>query len=359
MNYFVCILLFLVSSVSVAQDVGVLLGFGKHRGDSGYAYETYWLGMRDGKAFVAGPLNDLLVPSGKGFYRVGTKAGCNLDLSIGKSQYLYVVPKDEQPVVSLLSCAEAERLQAKAEKKRKKRAAAEGEECLDCDAPGTYEMSTWINLVTSKSVLYAESVYYDGGVHPDQSFDYKVRSIGADKSGYFDSIGGNEFLKEAKSIKPGDENDKECLANAEYDNIGWSVKRSKFTWEFEGYLPTHRLCGYGTDFSSKRKVDTLEVGPLVPEGLRSQLKGKEDAFISPDGQTVIGVGKAGFEIFTVKDGKLVARFKKSTKLGRIVLQEWASGQYVGKWDKIFADLLRNKWKEPKYEKYDPKIHLGQ
>ncbi|WP_413580727.1 hypothetical protein [Bdellovibrio sp. HCB288] len=356
MNYFVCILLLLVSNVSAAHDAGVLLGFGKYRGDSGYAYETYWLGMRDGKAFVVGPLNDLLVPSGNGFYRVGIKAGCNLDLRIGTSQYLYVVPKDEQPVVSLLSCAEAERLQEKAENKRKKKAAAEGEECLDCDSPGSYEMSTWINLVTSKSVLYAESVYYDGGAHPDQGFEYKVRSIVADKSGYFDSISGNEFLREAKSIKSGDGDDKECLANAEYERIGWSVTRSKFTWEFKGYLPTHRLCGYGTDFSSKRRVDTPEVGPILPEGIKSQLKDKEDAFVSPDGQTVIGVSKAGFEIFTVKDGKLVARFKKNTNLGKIVLQEWASGQYVGKWHKTFSDLLRNKWKEPTYEKYDPKKH---
>lgn len=349
-----------LSVISKAQDSGVLLGFLKDDGGEARSYETYWVGMKGEKPFVSGPLNDLLVPTKDGFYRVGTKAGCVLELNVDTAELMYVVRPDQQPVVLLQSCADAEK---NLEISLKKEPLKEGDVDYDDDPREVHnEIKTRIKLVTSKSILYLKADRYLAAVHEDSRIhQILIRSFDGANSGYFHKFQQKDFIPDAKAIIPEDEQEKECIENnaGNYEWVTWSVRRNPFAWEFEGYLPTHRLCGVGVNFKSAIRVDTPEVGPLVPGGIIAQLFGKKDGFVSPDGQVVVSIDESGFEIYSVKKGKLVSVFKKSSKLGQLVMQEWASGKTVDQWDMKFTGILKNKWKDTKYEKYDSKIHPGR
>ncbi|WP_413580608.1 hypothetical protein [Bdellovibrio sp. HCB288] len=349
------------STLSIAQDAGVLLGFYQGGEDQASSYKTYWLGTRANKPFMAGPLNDLLVPTVKGFYRVGTRDGCMLKLSMDTGELMYIVRPDQQPSVELQSCTDAK---INLEKSLKKKPLKESEKCIDgCDPrEANTTIRTQIKMITGKSILFLRSENFVSERHLDsREKQIQVRSFDDSATGYFNNFQPKDFIPDAKAIIPENEEEKSCIEyNAgKYEFVTWSVARNPFVWEFEGFLPTHRLCGVGIEFKSALKVNTPEVGPLVPGGIIAQLAGKEDGFISPDGRTVVSIDSSGFEIYSVKEGKLVSIFKKSAKLRQLVMQEWASGESVEQWDKIVTGILANKWKEAKYEKYNPKKHPGR
>ncbi len=376
-------LLFAASSSLLAQETGVLIGLGTKDG-----FQTHWI--------VLGPnappqaiIPEIIVPVGAEFWRIGERDWCDVeDLTDVENAQLgaafdttterWVVPARTAPKVALgTSCDQVEakekEIRATAEREFKKknirfeRDMHDGEECSSTEKPVAY--------VTPRLLSEVEKTTVECGVHPDAELDWHSVTLPAlqpvdlsrwykgDVKQLFDS----EFRKKFKNDWNQDPPEEDSVGD-EYkrDPSRWLLYHAEGKFRIRGFVKTHRLTGYFTDFDLPinppaelvGNIDSSTVWPAIKAAVPHAL----DVYKSPHGDfAVVRTGTA----FTMgdayssewKDQSVIVMELREGKPGRellrlplrfgnILMLEWATGANVKRWDKSLRDWSTNGLPKP-------------
>lgn len=335
--------------------------------DENTQYWTYWIKVKDDKIEAFGPIKDLLVPfKNEGFLRVGTRRTCSFDFILGYEDSLFISPYNQRPVLGeRMLCADARKKAKKicAEYEKKSKAEQEKEDFgpFGCE-PNEFqsEDDQSITFLSNKFISTAGRGSDTGGVHPNEYFNYEFNHLDKkDKSPIsLETVFGEsvqkkveeEFKSANSQISEKSNLDENLECRSQFQDIAWRVVRRASSWKLEIWMPTHRLCGYGDELNSDVSFPESIFGPDLPDELRNG--SGEDASISPDKNMAIIFSKEGFKLWSsnikVRKNKMITAPPKH--LGVLVMQEWTTGAYVKKWDKVFKKVLQKPWAEPKLVK---------
>jgi hypothetical protein len=125
------------------------------------------------------------------------------------------------------------------------------------------------------------------------------------------------------------------------DGTGWFLSRNKGKWEAVALLQPYAPCQYGGSLSLRLPGELVGHDALRPGwvSLQRQIAGWQDAFTSPMGDLIVGVANSHIDIYSL-EGQRVGRWLLGLPADRVVMVQWATGKYAGKW----AEELQ-KWQQ--------------
>jgi len=292
---------------------------------------TVWIRLFDSQTPPKSTeLPNLLVPRRSGFWRMGLVGACEerkevagdgavLGTATTVADYLWAVPVGRQPEVRL----------------------TDPELRLGrCVTRNLYCENNWRTSVYWVWPEYASlemGTRVECGVHPDWTPGYTIRSLNdlAKPLTVGSVLGGvaeNTFRKTFEGV---DKHDEDCGDKAAFQPDSWYMERDDGGWKVIGWSDTHRLCGYGVDYS-------VDVDPFAVTGhrddearwrsLKRRLPQLVDAHFSPGGQWTLAATTTELIVFegTATDRPAIRMAKPSDE--HVIMVEWATGNSVARWD---------------------------
>jgi hypothetical protein len=187
------------------------------------------------------------------------------------------------------------------------------------------------------------------GVHPDWTPGYTIRSLS--DLGRPLAVGAalgeeaeNTFRRTFEGV---DKHDQDCGDKAAFQPASWYIERADGGWKAIGWSDTHRLCGYGVDYSVD--VDLFAITRRRDDGaqgqsLKRRLPELVDAHFSPGEQWTLAVTSTQLIVFEGTSTERPAIRTAKLPDEHVVMVEWTTGNNVARWD---AEVLRlRNTKEP-------------
>ena len=382
----VCLSLALLTTMfsltSRAQQSAALVGIAKYsrpddpvhpdQAQLGIQYSTVLI-VRDGsEAAVKITMPDIIVPHGKNWWRVGVTIGCHVhpQESSGDEEeqpsnhghyeawfeQSYSSPLEKAPEVP--SIYDQPGVPCPAQLIDDFRTGKDSRRPSNAPPPGDWELPFQPCIYKSVAITAVTTSFVSTLYHGGNSADCETR-------GFSWSDGGSvSSLEDLKPVSYGDllkqkgleeykrvliESGKElesdgmnCGLSEEafdtshrwaIDGTGWLLTREKGKWEAVALLqPGNAACQYGGSLSLPLTEELVGHDVLRPEwaSLQRQITGLQDAFTSPEGDLIVAVTKSQIEIYSLK-GRRVGHRLLALPADRVVMVQWATGKYVGKW----------------------------
>ena len=308
---------------------------------------TIWLPITRG-ASVSTPieLGDLLLPRRSGFWQLGLLGTCaeepHLDADDKPrgtetyvSDYLWAVPAGRQPRMA----ADAVR--------------SEPDEvvgpCTSRDVHCAADGRTTLFWVWPEYVSLNRGRETGCGVHPDASFEYSVSTIDAlhTRLTIGDVLGApieRRFERAFRTAAREAQAVTDCGEPAAFQPDSWHVERQPGGWKAEGWSDTHRLCGYGVDFTSGvdlSKMTGRKDDRARWQRLSAKMPALSDAHFSPDGRWVLATMENELLLFaSATPDTPLSRLPLSKYDDSVVMVEWAVGPHAARWDAEVRRLSR-------------------
>ena len=189
------------------------------------------------------------------------------------------------------------------------------------------------------------------GAHPDWSPGFTVRALDTLNRplSISSALGSSSQTRLQRSFEREAGADS-CEDRPTFDPESWYIARDRGQWKAVGWSSTHRLCGYGFDYTADVSLIRL-TGPIDSRQAYQQLSRKRpeivDAHASPDGRWTLAV--IGERLYlpdgprSLKELLLVDRLAVERPLWRMrledeepVMVEWALGRHVERWRQAVA-----------------------
>jgi len=211
-----------------------------------------------------------------------------------------------------------------------------------CQSPEVYcsvDQRIWIQWIWPEYVSLNRGTDSGCGAHPDGSLGYTVERI--------DRLGGELTIGEVlgraverrferaltAAVKASDE----CWEQARFQPASWRIFRVPGGWKPEGWSDTHRLCGYGVDFTVN--VDLSRITGRKPDqarwlALKHRMPQLTDAHFSPDGRWIVATTDSELLFLdSAAPDRAAARIPLSVS-DSVVMVEWATGANIARWNTV-------------------------
>ena len=175
------------------------------------------------------------------------------------------------------------------------------------------------------------------GVHPDWEPGYTVRSL-SDLSkplAVADVLAKPAEDSFKRAFQRTEKQEPECAERATFEPDSWYVERHEGGWKAIGWSTTHRLCGYGFDYTVD--VDLAQMAGTRDDRSRWQLLRKQlpqltDVHVSPGDRWTLVVTET--ELMIVEGSAVNRPLLKMARSSDedVVIVEWATGRNVARWD---------------------------
>lgn len=177
------------------------------------------------------------------------------------------------------------------------------------------------------------------GAHPDGSVGYTVERI--DRLGSELTIG--EVLGHAierrfeRALTAAAKQSAECSEPPQFQPASWRIFRVPGGWKPEGWSDTHRLCGYGVDFTvdvDLSRITGRKTDQARWRALKHRIPELTDAQFSPDGRWIVATTDTELLFLdAVAPNHPAARIPLSVS-DSVVMIEWATGANVARWSAV-------------------------
>lgn len=291
---------------------------------------TIWL-ESDGAAITALPL--LLVPRKSGFWWVGLTHRCAEEPheSADPTRRGDEVEVEDTPWASPVEAQSSADVRTGAE------------ECQSTEVFCVVDRRTDFYWIWPDFISMNRRTESGCGAHPDGSSEHSVRRLEelwkplavGDVLGSAAEARLRQAFQRAKGERVASVGDspatKECADLAMFGPTSWHIERKRGQWTLEGWSDTHRLCGYGIDYSAIVDLSRITGRTTPPPAGWTSISNAKDAFASPDGQWILLVRDT--EVVLSARGGLdrpVARAPLS-KDASVVMVEWAQDAGVARW----------------------------
>ena len=306
-----------------AQTSGVLLGYW----DPGWREEhrTLWI-HHAGDNAAAEVIPGLLIPRQTGFWHVGKYFTMSAE-DWADEEHLWAAPASRHPVMTL----------------------ADGEHFSQGWENGMCEhISREVHFVGPSYISYTLQTEVSCGVHPDSDTELRVVLLDQLEG---DRIPVARFLGPAapaairEAVARAEESD--CFEKPHVDERNWQIDRRQGHWSAEGWAETHRICGYGFDFTIGLPLPESVVGydrlPADWAALKQSIPGLFDALCSPTGDLLIATTEKDLQVYRLDHGKLGRMILRRTwtqlhmdsgdgwERLPLVMAQWATGPNVARW----------------------------
>jgi hypothetical protein len=346
---------FLFCSPLIAQQSGVLLGYGEQTSEGGYDYKTMWIVMTPDGATVVATVPDVIAPRSTGFWRVGRTMVCEFDVETQQDSArdaLWQTPLEKAPVIQ----------QGPPCKSHRPGDFTEDEENTPSDSAGPH-----VNLCGRESgkLLFVSPNYigeefdaWDGcdarGGH-DMTRDH-VRAFDNSSPLSLNEIVGEQAAKAygVAAEKGFSENSKEFNCpepDAEqYDLKSWNIKHVRGAWR-----PIASLDMFMGECAFSHPMNLELPKSVTGEPAQSALWSKItaavprvlDFYLSPFGDfalVFVSPKNAEYHLYaySAKDGvpgKRLAEIPWDNSNSRpIVMAQWSSGKYLSHWTDVITKI---------------------
>ena len=364
--HFLAVILLLFAADCFAQS-GLLLGLKGMDAASppfepSFTYRTIFI-RSEGNTITVLDAPDLLVPRANGFWRVGGMRTCTplLDeedgyVAVNLADELWAVPVEKAPTVSTAeTCADARREATKAARRVQDSLPA-GERLsifVNPNASCEYDSAT-ITFVNPSVVATGMRVNYDCGMHPDAIMHSSVASLDdwypwpheeGPPSIAFSSVvpdGGRQLFDNAakeSGVHWSTAAEGPACPFESSPDTEWLIYHDQGRWVPQGYVATHRLCGYGNQFPLRAELPASLVGAnrmAIPfPALKEEIPDLVDAVSSPDGQLLVVLTAEAGRIYRPHDGQIgppLASFHLARYGKEVVMTEWSYGGHTARWE---------------------------
>jgi hypothetical protein len=349
-------------NVAVAQQAGVLLGFGQLTPDGGSGYQTMWIVFTGEQAKVAVIVPNVIVPRATGFWRVGRTLVCEFDESISRDsnrEVLWFSPIEKTPAPKVAPPCKNH---------------LAGDEA-DGDNPSEPESSDNVVLCgketagllfVSPAIISQQFDSWDGcdaRGGRDQSRDEARRFEDPTPLSMSEFFGERASAAYSKAVDQGFAiNSKEVNCptpdSDEYDLKSWQVVHVRGAWHAAAAMDS--IMGecafpYPTELVLPKSVSgEISKAALWP-ALAKAIPHLSDFYFSPLGDyALVLVSPKTFEYhlyaYSAKNGALDKRLAEipweNTNSHPIVMAQWSAGKYVPQWTAVLQKIKDHPLPDP-------------
>ena len=348
---------------AVSAQTGLLIGLRARPGPAlPEAYETLWV-VPVGRGVRVRRIPDLLVPTGDGFWRMGTDISCAVtDREERHRQQLENVwIKAASPPLVPRSrrdpCEDGLDDDLMSEKPRGSNGTQSGEGRSIFYGAVCYNEGNTIEFAGNGFFALSSGAEISCGVHPDALVWPSIQLLRPNSRPLpiTDLLGVKGFEAFQEGIQAELRADHPPLCAADFrDRVQegswkvapelWWLEHKEGAWRARGWMDTHRLCGYGFAFSIPIHLPESVVphNLLSPDWdyLQRSIRELRDAASSPSGDMLVALTVEEFLVFLprgIELGAPVARFRLGWN-SAIVMTQWAQGGTTRLWDRRIARL---------------------
>jgi hypothetical protein len=180
------------------------------------------------------------------------------------------------------------------------------------------------------------------GVHPDWTPGYTIRSLSdLGKPLAVGSVLGSDAENAFRRTFEGvDKHDQDCGDKAAFQPDSWHIERADGGWKAIGWSDTHRLCGYGVDYTVDADLFAItgrRNDATSWRSLKRRLPQLVDAHFSPGGQWTLAATTTELVVFEGTSANRPAIRIAKPQDEQLVMVEWTTGNSVARWD---TEVLR-------------------
>jgi hypothetical protein len=202
-------------------------------------------------------------------------------------------------------------------------------------------------------IAYERTTTYECGAHPDGDLEWRVAPLDDWQSGLrrASELLGADGLRALRDSLAGATDryerqwgDQNC-GEPSWDGRNWVIARDRGRWVARGWAVTHRLCGYGFEFTSEAALpDSLVTagGHTLPwDVIVRRVPAAYDAMESPAGDLVVILTPDEVLAYRIEGGRLIdpptrrpfgiGPHPSARPTETAVLVEWALGRNVDRW----------------------------
>jgi hypothetical protein len=352
----------LCGNVAVAQQTGVLLGYGSPAPDGGWGYQTMWIVFSGEEAKVTVVVPDVVVPRATGFWRVGRSLVCEFEESIsrdGNREVLWTSPIEKTPAPKVAPSCKNHRAGDEADGGD----AAEGE---NSNNVVLCSKETARLLYVSPAIFSQQFDSWDGcdaRGGRDQSRDEVRHFEDSAPLSMADFFGERTTAAYSKALEQGfAENSKEynCpdLEADEYNLKSWQVVHVRGAWHAAAAMDS--IMGecafqYPTALVLPKSVTGEVSKAALWPAMAKAVPHLSDFYFSPLGDyALVLMSPKNFEYhlyaYSAKNGelgKMLAEIPwENTNSHPIVMAQWSAGKYVAQWTEVLQKIKDHPLPDP-------------